>query len=186
MSNFKHLSTASVTGAHQRSPVAHQCERVSVSEPLKRGAHTHSPRAHEGDPHQKRWAYLGIDDVGRSTSAGNSRGGCMSASEPARQFSIVLRCPAGTVDTERRLAALLKIALRRFGFKCLLAHAEPAGPSPSLLPEEPPQRHHGAGNLPPECGERGEDECIMPTTQCRWKAAPCCTAAAPTCGAGHD
>jgi len=52
--------------------------------------------------------------------------------EPPWQFSLVLRTPAGTPDAERRLAMVLKYALRAHGFRCLLAHAEPAGPSPSL------------------------------------------------------
>ena len=56
--------------------------------------------------------------------------------EPSpRQFTVTLRAPVGTVDAERRLAAVLKIALRRFGFRCLLCAPEPAGPSPDAPPE---------------------------------------------------
>ena len=40
-----------------------------------------------------------------------------------RTFRLTLRAPAGTVDAERRLKALLKLALRQFGFRCLRAEA---------------------------------------------------------------
>jgi hypothetical protein len=66
-------------------------------------------------------------------------------SEKPRQFQIVLRAPTGTPDAERRLAMVLKYALRRFGFVCLLAAPEPAGPSP----DSDPARQPAHGNLPP-------------------------------------
>jgi hypothetical protein len=42
-----------------------------------------------------------------------------------RQFSLVLRAAPGVADPARELRALLKVALRRHGFRCLLLTPEP-------------------------------------------------------------
>ena len=69
--------------------------------------------------------------------------------EQPRQFSIVLRADKGVTDAERRLAMVLRYALRAHGLRCLLCAPEPAGSSPSLPePDTEHRRHVATGNLP--------------------------------------
>jgi hypothetical protein len=63
--------------------------------------------------------------------------------DPPRQFSLVLRAAPGVADPAHELQQLLKLALRRHGFKCLLLAAEPHRPAPPLetiTPASTPKR----------------------------------------------
>ena len=68
----------------------------------------------------------------------------MSAPEP-RQFSLVLRAEPGIADPLRELRQLLKLALRRHGFRCLLCAPEPARAESGGADETTTGRHDAAG-----------------------------------------
>jgi hypothetical protein len=48
------------------------------------------------------------------------------AKEPATIYKLTLRCLPDALDQEVRLRRLLKIALRRFGFRCTAVDERPA------------------------------------------------------------